>query len=191
MNASPQWVPYVAAYAAIIATGQLMLSWRNYWRSRPDIRVHALPEFEDTQGSVGRLREECHLTVTNKGAAEIDILAFRLKGSFGNRKKFRGFDLPPEEILQGEPLPYRMKGNGQRTWVIDLGGQISAFEKYKWRYGVSKKRFRIRVRTGTGAMVMSNRHRLFRYEVYTTNRQVLQEQETKTESGSASLAANT
>jgi hypothetical protein len=177
MNVAPWWVPCVAAYAAIISTGQLILNWRKDWRSRPSIRVHALPRYDDSPGRGAWLKEQCYVTVTNKGTSEIDILGFRMKGSFGSRSKFRGFDLNPDEILQGEQLPYRMPENQERTWVIDLSGQISEFERYKWRYGVARKRFRLRVRTGTGGMVMSNRHKLFRYEIYVENRQAQQEQE--------------
>ena len=182
VNAAPWWVPYVAAYAAIVSTGQLILSWRNYWRSRPRLRVDAQPKYNDAQGNVARLTEQCYVTVSNRGASEVDILGFRLKGSFGHRNKFQGFDFKPEEIVQGEQLPYRMAGNQQRTWIIDLSGQISEFEKYKWRYDVAKKRFRVRVRTGTGEIVMSNRHRLFRYEIYAANRQARKDQGPKTES---------
>jgi len=176
VNASP-WVPYVAAYAAVISTGQLLLSWRNYSRGRPRIQVEAQPKYSDGQAAVaGALTELCYVTVTNRGTTDIDILAFRLKGSFGRHYEFHGFDLKPEEILEGEQLPYRMAGNQQRIWMISLSGQITAFEKYKWRYGLAKKRFRVRVRIGTGAMVMSNRHRHFRYEIYAANRQSRYEQ---------------
>lgn len=114
-SAAPGWVSYAAlglsGVAGTVALVSARISYLAYKAGGPRIRLLVVM----APGEPEPGRTALNLTVVNSGRGDVSIAGFHVT-PYGSRKPV----LEIEEVDIAPPLPYRLPGNSQQSWGMDV-----------------------------------------------------------------------
>jgi hypothetical protein len=112
--AAPEWVSYaalgVAGFAALTPLASARISYLSYRANGPRVRLQV--DYRSKDAAAGRV--VIGLTVVNEGRGDVSIVGFYVT-SYGSSKPVLTI-----EQLEGKPLPHRVAGNSQETWLANV-----------------------------------------------------------------------
>ena len=159
-SSAPAWVSIaalgVSCLAALVALVSVRVSYLSFRASGPRLRLR----IQSRQRDPGNGRVLIELRVVNEGRGNGDIASFHIT-PYGSSKAV----LEIKDVMEGRALPYRLAGNSEETWFVDV---VPVARKYD--AGLRDRTFKPRsswpgqiyfsVRGGNGEFVHAKSHRV-------------------------------